>query len=173
LLLQVPHHQAVNEKRMDMKSFLTLIINLSILFSSFSYAKEPEFDYNKFMTSYFSAWTNVQKPNAKKEDLEHYLSFLTDDIGYQHLPYSNDDSRKPDGKQALRKGMSYYLGIHTEYSAKLTNSTYGNNVIIIEFDTKAKGIHPDNGQQVIIKNHTLEVLEIDQGKISVIRHYSN
>ena len=73
----------------------------------------------------------------------------------------------------MRKGMSYYLGIHTEYQAKLTNSAHGNNVIMIEFTTQAKGVHPDNGQEIIINNSTFEVLEIEKGKISVIRHYSS
>ena len=64
------------------------------------------------------------------------------------------------------------IGIHTEHQAKLTHHAFGDDVIIIEFHTKAKGIHPDNGQEIIINNTVLEVLEIVDGKISVIRHYS-
>ena len=136
-------------------------------------AQDKAFNYEQFTQDYFTAWTKVQKPNASKQDLEHYLSYLTDDIGYQHLRYANDDSRAADGKALMRKGMSYYLGIHTEYQAQLTNSAYGNNVIMIKFNTQAKGIHPDNGQEIIINNSTFEVLEIEKGKISVIRHYSS
>jgi hypothetical protein len=136
-------------------------------------AQDAKFNYEQFTHDYFAAWTNVQKPNATPADLEHYLSFLTDDIGYQHLPYSNDDSRKNNGKALLRKGMNYYLGIHSQYKAQLTRQSYGHNVITIEFHTQAKGIHPDNGQEILINNTALEVLEIEQGKISVIRHYSD
>jgi hypothetical protein len=136
-------------------------------------AQDTTFNYEQFTHDYFAAWTNVQKPKATPADLELYLTFLTDDIGYQHLPYSNNDSRKNDGKALLRKGMTYYLGIHTQYTAKLTKQSFGHNVITIEFHTQAKGIHPDNGQEILINNTALEVLEIEQGKISVIRHYSD
>ncbi|WP_019028099.1 nuclear transport factor 2 family protein [Colwellia piezophila] len=136
-------------------------------------AQGDKFNYQQFTQDYFAAWTNVQKPKATQQDLDHYLSFLTDDIGYQHLPYANDDSRTPDGKAMMRKGMSYYLGIHTEYQAKLINSSFAQNVITIEFHTQAKGIHPDNGQEIVIDNTVFEVLEIENGKISVIRHYIN
>lgn len=67
-----------------------------------------QFDYEGFTRDYFSAWKATQAPNATKADLEHYLTFLTDDIGYQHLPYSNNDVRAADGKAQMRKGMSYY-----------------------------------------------------------------
>lgn len=136
-------------------------------------AQDDNLNYQQFTQDYFAAWTNVQKPKATKNDLEQYLAFLTDDIGYQHLPYSNDDSRAPDGKAMMRKGMTYYLGIHTEHQAKLINSSFAHNVITIEFHTQAKGIHPDNGQEIVIDNTVFEVLEIENGKISVIRHYSD
>lgn len=152
---------------------VTILLGFLLLCSSNIYAEEQKFNYEGFIKDYFSAWKNSQKPKAVKEDLEQYLAFLNDNIGYQHLPYSNDDSRKPDGKEALRKGMSYYLGIHTEYSAKLTKYSYGHNVIILEFDTTFKGIHPDNGQEISSTSKALEVLEIEEGKVSVIRHYSD
>lgn len=156
-----------------MKLWLLSLLGILLVSPMMVNAQEQIFDYEKFTQDYFLAWTNVQKPEANKQDLEHYLTFLTDDIGYQHLPYSNDDSRVPDGKSMMRKGMSYYLGIHTQYQAKLTNKSFGHNVIMIQFHTQAKGIHPDNGQEIIINNTVLEVFEIEKGKISVIRHYSN
>jgi hypothetical protein len=156
-----------------MKFLLSSLLGCLLLLPLTVNAESDSFDYAQFTQQYFAAWTNVQKPNATNKDLEQYLAFLTDDIGYQHLPYSNDDSRAPDGKAMLRKGMNYYLGIHTEYKAQLTNSAHGHNVIMIEFTTQAKGIHPDNGQAITINNSVFEVLEIEKGKISVIRHYSN
>ena len=131
-----------------------------------------QFDYEGFTRDYFSAWKATQAPNATKANLEHYLSFLTDDIGYQHLPYSVNDARAADGKNHMRKGMSFYLGSHTEYEATLTKSSYGHNVITLEYNTQTKGVHPDNGQIISNSYTSLEVLEIDNGKVSVIRHYS-
>lgn len=133
---------------------------------------DSQFDYERFTRDYFSAWKAVQAPNATKANLEHYLSFLTDDIGYQHLPFSDNDSREADGKVQIRQGMSYYLGMHSGYKAKLTHYSYGHNVITIEYDTQANGVHPDTGQLVSNEYSSLEVLEIENGKVSVIRHYS-
>jgi len=155
-----------------MKSLIALILASLLVLPAMATTEQASFNYDAFTQQYFAAWKNVQKPNATKADLEQYLALLTDDIGYQHLPYSNDDTRAPDGKAMMRKGMSYYLGIHTEYSAQLTNSAYGDNVIMIEFTTQAKGIHPDNGQAIVINNRVFEVLEIEKGQVSVIRHYS-
>lgn len=47
----------------------------------------------------------TQAPEATTQDLENYLALLTDDVGHSHLPYVTDDSREPDGKQAMRKGI--------------------------------------------------------------------
>jgi hypothetical protein len=44
----------------------------------------------------------------------------------------------------MREGMSHYLGAHTEYTGELVTDSY----------------------------RTLEVLEIEDGKVSVIRKYS-
>jgi hypothetical protein len=43
-------------------------------------------------------------PDATSEDIEHYLYFLVEDVGYQHLPYNDDDSRYPEGKSDMREG---------------------------------------------------------------------
>ncbi|GIU53520.1 MULTISPECIES: nuclear transport factor 2 family protein [Shewanella] len=164
----------ISTLRVSLLVWLALLILALAPFKALAEDKptKVEFDYEGFTQQYFEAWKGSQKPDATKEDLEHYLSFLTDDVGYQHLPWSDDDSRQPDGKAALRKGMSYYLASHDEYSAKLTNQAYGHNVIMIEFHTVAKGTHPDNGQLTLHDNSAFEVLEIDDGKVSVIRHYS-
>jgi len=152
---------------------ITILLSCLILSYFSVQAAEKGFNYEDFIKQYFAAWKNTQKPKAAKEDLEQYLTFLTDDIGYQHLPYSNDDSRQADGKTTLRKGMTYYLGIHTEYSAKLIKYSYGHNVIVLEFETSFKGVHPDNGQLISSTSKVLEVLELEEGKVSVIRHYSD
>ncbi len=131
-----------------------------------------KFDGKKFAQDYFNAWSATQKPEATKKDIEHYLSFYKDDLGHQHLPYSPDDKRYPDGKDGMREGMTHYLGAHIEYRSKLINSTFGHQVIVIEYETYAKGQRP-GGETVVQEYHTLEVLEIEDNKISVIRKYSN
>jgi len=135
-------------------------------------ANAEAFNPEQFAKDYFTAWTATQSPAATTEDLEHYLSFLSEDVGHQHLPYDPDDIRSSNGKKNMREGMSYYLGGHTEYVGKLVSHTDGHGVVVIKYETSSKGIHPQT-KQVIEQNYlTLEVLEIENGKVSVIRKYS-
>jgi len=147
---------------------LLLIISLSFaLFSSAS-----EIDLEKFAQTYFKTMVATQAPDATKEDLENYLSLLTDDIGHTHLPWVTDDSRLPDGKEAMRKGMLFYLGAHTEYSAEILDVfVFNNSAIAIRYKNSAKGIHPESKQPLAYTQTMMEVLEMENGKVAVIRKY--
>jgi len=138
--------------------------------STITQAKESAFDYDKFVKQYHQAITNTQKPNASKEDLEHYLSFLTDDVGNQHFPNAPDDSRKPDGKKLMREGMSRYLGIHTSYDASIIDYIIGYHSIALKHKFSAKGLRAD-GSDFSYSKVVLDVLELENGKVSVIRRY--
>lgn len=130
-------------------------------------------DLSEFGKSYFSAWAATQSPNATQSDLEHYLSFLADDVGHQHLPYASDDSRHPSGKADMRKGMLVYLGAHSEYSAQLHQVIPAHNAVVITYSTSSSGIHPQTKKEVKLNYDTMEVLEIEEGKVSVIRKYED
>lgn len=130
-----------------------------------------EFDYHAFVKSYYLALVNTQQPTANQADLEHYLSFLTEDVGNQHFPNAPDDSREPNGKAMMRKGMSRYLGVHTEYVAKLIDYQIGYNVVSIKHSFSAKGKRSD-GSEFSYAKVTLDVLELEDGKVSIIRRYS-
>ena len=97
-----------------MRLLLTLGLALVTAFSA--YAEKP-LDLNAFAQQYYKTMTATQAPNAGAKELEAYLALLTDDIGNQHIPYQPDDSRTPDGKEQMRKGMSFYLGAHTLFEA--------------------------------------------------------
>lgn len=148
----------------------------AFLFLSFILVYLPvvagEFDLTEFGKSYFAAWEATQAPNATQKDIEHYLSFLKEDVGHQHLPYARDDSRIPTGKQDMRNGMRYYLGAHTKYSAKLNEIIPAYNVVVIKYLTQSSGVHPQTKEVINQSYDTLEVLEIEDGKVSVIRKYS-
>lgn len=150
---------------------LKLIWLLSI-FGIFGTASAEEFNADKFAKDYFGAWTATQSPSATTEDLEHYLSFLAEDVGHQHYPYYPDDTRNPTGKEEMREGMSYYLGAHTEYEARLIGHMDGFDVVIIKYESSSKGIHPQTKQEISRNKLTVEVLEIENGKVSIIRKYS-
>jgi ketosteroid isomerase-like protein len=151
---------------------LSKFVWLVFAFGAINAANAEEFNPDKFANDYFNAWVATQSPTATKHDLENYLSFLAEDVGHQHLPYDPDDSRSSTGKKDIREGMSYYLGAHTEYEGRLISHTEGHNVVVIKYESSSKGIHPQTKEEVSQQHLTVEVLEIENGKVSVIRKYS-
>jgi hypothetical protein len=146
-----------------------------LLILSFTFAlstSASEIDLEKFAQTYFKTMVATQAPNATKIDLENYFSLLTDDVGHSHLPWVTDDSRLPDGKEAMRKGMLFYLGSHTEYNAELFDVfTFNNSAVAIRYKNSVKGIHPQSKQPIAYTQIMMEVLEIENGKVAVIRKY--
>ena len=147
-----------------------LLLILSLTFALTASASEINLD--KFAQTYFKTMVATQAPNATKVDLENYLSLLTDDIGHTHLPWVTDDSRLPDGKEAMRKGMLFYLGAHTEHNAELLDVfIFNNSAVAIRYKNSAKGIHPESKQPIAYTQTMMEVLEMENGKVAVIRKY--
>jgi hypothetical protein len=147
-----------------------LLLILSFAFSLSVSASD--IDLEKFAKIYFKTMVATQAPNATKIDLENYFALLTDDIGHSHLPWVTDDTRSPDGKEAMRKGMLFYLGAHTEHSAELLDVfIFNNSAIAIRYKNSAKGIHPESKQAIAYTQTMMEVLEMENGKVAVIRKY--
>ncbi|MFQ3196135.1 MAG: hypothetical protein ACI9N3_002978 [Colwellia sp.] len=147
---------------------------ISFLFacSLSAWADESKLDLKVFAQQYFDAMVASQAPNATTKELENYLALLVDDVGHSHLPYVTDDSREADGKISMRKGMTFYLGAHTEYQAELLDVFIFNySAIAIRYKNSAKGIHPQNNQPIAYVQTMMEVLEIEKGKVAVIRKY--
>ena len=125
-----------------------------------------------FAELYFERWSASQQPNATKDDIDKYLSLLSADVGHQHLTYSPDDTRAEGALMRMREGMAYYLGSHSSYEASLMSVMVDFNVVIIQYQTKSAGIHPQTKEMIKQSYSTVEVLEMDSGKISTIRKYS-
>lgn len=151
-----------------MKTLLTLATLL--YFSLPAAADSSDFDAEEFVSAYLAARTATQQPDAAAEDLEHYLSFLVENVGYQHLPYNSDDSRDPEGKNNMREGMTFYLGKNKSFTAALVNFTHGFNVVAIQYE----GVHEyqREGEPLTAENYSaMDVLELENGKVTVIREY--
>ncbi|WP_440875273.1 nuclear transport factor 2 family protein [Thalassotalea sp. PLHSN55] len=149
-----------------------IILLFTILFSHSILANDSKIDLNAFASLYFDKMVSTQRPHATSKELEAYLALLTDDVGHSHLPWVTDDSRLPSGKQDMRKGMTFYLGAHTKYQAELLDVfTFNNSAIAIRYKKYAKGIHPQNNQPIEYSQTIMEVLEIENGKVAVIRKY--
>lgn len=149
-----------------------VLLLIVVFLSTSAIAANDEFDANHFAKQYFDAWKATQSPQAKKSDIQNYLNFLKDDIGHQHLPYDPDATRQLDGKQKMLEGMIYYLGAHTEYEANLNSILVGYEVVIIKYSTQLSGKHPQTGELITLSFDTVEVLELENGKVAVIRKYS-
>ena len=150
-----------------------IVLLLSVLFLSTSAdASNDEFDANQFAKHYFNAWIATQSPQAKKSDIQNYLNLLKGDVGHQHLPYDPEDNREPNGKEKMLEGMLYYLGAHTEYAAKLKSVVAGYNVMVIKYSTQLTAKHPQTKELIELSYDTIEVLELEGGKVAVIRKYS-
>ncbi|CAM4217664.1 MULTISPECIES: hypothetical protein [Pseudoalteromonas] len=149
-----------------------IFVALTIFVSASLTAKEEKVDLKELAQKYFDTMVATQSPEATEKELEDHLKLLTDDVGHSHLPWVTDDSRLPDGKDAMRKGMTFYLGSHTKYSAELLDVfTFNHSAIAIRYKNYAKGIHPQNNQPIEYSQVMMEVLEIENGKIAVIRKY--
>lgn len=74
--------------------------------------------------------------------------------------------------QAKPEDIERYLGSHMEYQSSLTGQFSGFNVVVIKYKTYVKGKHPQTGEVIEKSSETVEVLELENGKVSVIRKYS-
>jgi hypothetical protein len=152
-----------------------VLMRLLILLFTLTFAistSANEVDLKKFAQTYYKTMTATQAPNATIADLENYFALLTDDVGHSHLPWVTDDSRLPNGKEAMRKGMLFYLGAHTEYSSELLDVfIFNTSAIAIRYKNSVKGIHPENNQAIAYSQTMMEVLEMENGKVAVIRKY--
>lgn len=153
-----------------MKVAVYLLAFWGCVFSSSLLSKQT--DPSQFAQTYYQAWTATQSPKAALSDIQAYLALLKDDVGHQHLPYDPDASRDPQGKQSMLEGMQYYLGAHIEYRSELLDVVTGYEVVVIKYRTLSKGIHPQSKEEVVQQYDTVEVLELEDGKVAVIRKYS-
>jgi hypothetical protein len=151
---------------------ILLSIMASIIIGFSLQVSAEEFDPQEFALDYFNAWTATQSPDATMADLEHYLSFLVDDVGHEHIPHDIDDTRHPDGKQSIKEGMIHYLGKHDEYRAKLVGIIYGLDAVAIQFEVSVSARRGPDQPITSATFNSLEVLEIENGKVSVIRKYN-
>lgn len=164
------------EKSMQRFNLATLLVVLTTftvsVFSNDTLSNQSKPDLKGFAQLYFDRMTATQMPNADSAALESYLSLLTDDVGHSHLPWVKDDSRLPSGKADMRKGMTFYLGAHDKYEAELLDVfTFNDSAVAIRYKNYAKGIHPQNNQPIEYSQVMMEVLELEDGKVAVIRKY--
>lgn len=155
-----------------MKKLLFTAALLLAMFPYFALADGVKQNLKEFAQRYFDEMVATQSPHATEKELEAYLALLKDNVGHSHLPWVIDDSRREDGKVQMRKGMTFYLGVHTEFKAELLDVfIFNTSAIAIRYKKHAKGIHPQSKQPIIYTQTMMEVLELEDGLVGVIRKY--
>ncbi|WP_448568339.1 nuclear transport factor 2 family protein [Thalassotalea ganghwensis] len=150
----------------------TPLLLLLTLMAFFTFADESTVDLKAFGQLYFERMSATQAPNATKADIEAYLELLAEDVGHTHLPWVTDGSRAPNAKDGHREGMTFYLGAHSEFTSELLDIyTFNQSAVAIRYTKSAKGIHPQSKQPIEYQHVMMEVLEMDNGKVGVIRKY--
>lgn len=148
-----------------------LIVLLSLFAAPLLTANET-LNLNQFAQEYYQKMMATQAPDADHKTLETYLALLTDDVASTHLPYVTDDTRSLDGKKTMKQGMSFYLGSHTEFNSELLDVfIFNTTAVAIRYKKSAKGIHPQNNQAISYSQTMMEILEIENGKVAIIRKY--
>ncbi len=67
--------------------------------------------------------------------------------------------------------MSRWTGNNTSYKATLIEINYGYNVIIIKYKAIATSVDKKTQKERSIIRNNVEVLELDNGMVSIIRKY--
>ena len=68
--------------------------------------------------------------------------------------------------------MAFYLGVHSKFDAKLLNVfTFNNSAVAIRYEKHVQGVHPENKQPIECVRTIMEVLELENNKIAIIRKY--
>ena len=157
----------------NLKTTLSILFSLAI--SPFAVAGDVD-GLHSLALQYFEAKVATQQPDATAEDLEAYLALLTDNVGYEHKPYRLLDQNREDqesGKQRMREGMTYYLGGNEKFTAELDSVAVGHNAIAIQYSGTHEFRRGGEGP-ILIEQYTLmEVLEIVDGRVSIIREYND
>jgi hypothetical protein len=97
--------------------YIQIIICILISYTGVVKANSTNIEYENLANNYAQAWFKTQMSTATKSDVEYYLSFLTDDVAYQHLSYDKTDEKQEGGKAVLRKGTTQWLVSNIDYKA--------------------------------------------------------
>ena len=149
---------------------LILVLYLcTISCSAFCTAPLAESELRRLTQEFIEAKNGRQQPNSTKEDVEHFLSFLTDDIKDQHVNFNVEINSKDE----LRSGMLAKLNDKIFFSnIDILEIMVGRNVTFVKFKEHAKGqpSHMDKPfEYTAINIMALEFNEL--GKIKRIRRH--
>jgi ketosteroid isomerase-like protein len=102
-----------------------------------------------------------EKSNA--QDVEHYLSYLTDDAVYED-PVVN---ARIEGKDTMRKGMSNYLGAYKKTALTVKHRMTAGNVVVLEMNVS----FTDTNTGKLVTRDQITLLEFQGTKVRRVMDY--
>jgi ketosteroid isomerase-like protein len=147
---------------MNKKFSIVFLLSLFLPFAT-SAQVQPSVD---LVNAFISASEKTRQPDMKKEDLEGYLAFMSDDVVDYHAAYGRTFS----GKEHFRKGIVKKSAAMISMVETIESIVLGSNTAVVVVNEDSK--YHKNGAIKHFKGRTILVLEFnEQGLISQMRRY--
>lgn len=151
-----------------MKKMIAFV--LLVLASTGVYGEEVDLD--NFARQYFSAFVDFQLPEANSDVLDKYLDYLAVDVGHTHMPFRKDDTKYADGRDRYRKDLLSMMGKNKKLKAKLLEvRVFNTTAVALRFELSATYVDTDKDIVSPWSFVLTDILEIEDGKVSMIRRY--
>lgn len=152
-----------------MKILLTLLIFLCYPPAAFADNSMSESDLQRKAEAFIDAKNERQQPDTTIEDIDYFISFLSDDFKDEHIKFNVTVTDKAE----LRRGMVEKMKDEIFFSEiKIVQVMVGRNVVFVKYTEHAK-VKPSHLDKVIQYNSTnIMSLEFnDEGFIKHIRRH--
>lgn len=145
-----------------MKHCIFGLFALALIYTSTVDAKPSKQRVKDFMAAFESA----RKPEMTAAELEHYFSFMADDVTDFHAAYGVTI----DGKDRPRTGMVTKARQRTSFSIDIEQIVMGSSTAVVTFDEDTE--YYKDGQLKHFQGRTILLLEFnDDDQIQHIRRY--
>lgn len=135
---------------------------LLLIFSITVQAKPTE----ELIESFVSAMSSANQPSTKQQDIESYLSFMTDDYTDFHAAYKVTQS----GKKKALDNMLRNVASRKSFKIELSDVILGTDTAVMVINEES--VYLKRGEIKNFKGRTIWVLEFDEhNKISHMRRY--
>ena len=152
------------KKRIQKSWFFCCFFTLILMSGPSAFAETP----NDLVKSFIAAYEAAHQPKATDKDLDHYFSFMSDDIVDEHVAYRVISK----GKDKPRKNLKAYALRTVSWTETIESIILGSETAVVAVITDSKYYKNDKLKHFV--GRTLWVLEFnEQGLINYIRRYQD
>ena len=120
----------------------------------------------ELIEAFVAASVQARQPDMRQEDLEHYLSFMSDDVVDYHAAYD----RSFNGKSHLEKGIPNKAASMISMQQTIEHVLLGSNTAVVVVNEASEYIK--DGEPKLFLGRTILVLEFDSSdSITHMRRY--